>query len=105
MSYYEMKLMTCALSRILLENEVRGINTKKSITNLIGKLNMMLTKQGFKNAWTYKWYGFFLGLFSSNNNLHNVEYKMNKETKEGIGFMLVLGLGWSSIILLNWLIN
>jgi hypothetical protein len=25
MSYYEMKLMTCALSRILLENEVRGI--------------------------------------------------------------------------------
>ena len=50
MSYYEMKLMTCALSRILLENEVRGINTKKSITNLINKLNGMLTKQGFKNA-------------------------------------------------------
>ena len=50
MSYYEMKLMTCALSRILLENEVRGINTKKSITTLISKLNNMLTKQGFKNA-------------------------------------------------------
>ena len=49
MSYYEMKLMTCALSRILLENEVRGINTKKSITTLISKLNNMLTKQGFKN--------------------------------------------------------
>jgi hypothetical protein len=45
MSYYEMKLMTCALSRILLENEVRGINTKKSITTLISKLNNMLTKQ------------------------------------------------------------
>jgi hypothetical protein len=30
---------------------------------------------------------------------------MNKETKEGLGFVLVLGLGWSSIILLNWLIN
>ena len=45
MSYYEMKLMTCALSRILLENEVRGINTKKSITTLIGKLNNMITKQ------------------------------------------------------------
>jgi len=30
---------------------------------------------------------------------------MNKETKEGIGFVLLLGLGWSSIILLNWLIN
>ena len=55
MSYYEMKLMTCALSRILLENEVRGNKKKKSITNLIGKLNGMLTKQGFKNAWTYKW--------------------------------------------------
>ena len=49
MTYYEMKLMTCALSRILLENEVRGINTKKSITTLISKLNNMLTKQGFKN--------------------------------------------------------
>ena len=45
MSYYEMKLMTCALSRILLENEVSGINTKKSITTLIGKLNNMITKQ------------------------------------------------------------
>ena len=30
---------------------------------------------------------------------------MNKETKEGIGFVLVLGLGWSSITLLNWVIN
>ena len=30
---------------------------------------------------------------------------MTRETKEGIGFVLVLGLGWSSIILLNWLIN
>ena len=30
---------------------------------------------------------------------------MNKETKEGIAFLMVLGLGWSSIILLNWLIN
>lgn len=45
MSYYEMKLMTCSLSRILLENEVRGINTKKSITTLISKLNNMLTRQ------------------------------------------------------------
>ena len=30
---------------------------------------------------------------------------MNKETKEGLGFVLVLGLGWSSIILLNWIVN
>jgi hypothetical protein len=45
MTYYEMKLMTCALSRILLENEVRGENTKKRIFNLISKLNNMLTKQ------------------------------------------------------------
>jgi hypothetical protein len=30
---------------------------------------------------------------------------MNRETKEGIGFVLVLGLGWSSIILLNYMIN
>ncbi len=30
---------------------------------------------------------------------------MNKETKEGIGFVLVLGLGWLSITLLNWVIN
>jgi len=30
---------------------------------------------------------------------------MSKETKEGIGFVLVLGLGWSSITLLNWVIN
>jgi hypothetical protein len=30
---------------------------------------------------------------------------MNKETKEGIGFVLMLGLGWSSITLLNWVIN
>ena len=45
MTYYEMKLMTCALSRILLENEVRGENTKKRIYSLISKLNNMLTKQ------------------------------------------------------------
>ena len=30
---------------------------------------------------------------------------MSKETKEGIGFVLVLSLGWSSITLLNWVIN
>jgi hypothetical protein len=45
MSYYEMKLMTAVLSRILLDNEVRGENTKKRIFNLISKLNNMLTKQ------------------------------------------------------------
>jgi len=45
MSYYEMKLMTAVLSRILLDNEVRGEHTKKRITTLISKLNNMLTKQ------------------------------------------------------------
>jgi hypothetical protein len=45
MTYYEMKLLTVSLSRILLENEVRGENTKKRIFTLIGKLNNMLTKQ------------------------------------------------------------
>ena len=45
MSYYEMKLMTAVLSRVLLDNETRGENTKKRITTLIGKLNNMLTKQ------------------------------------------------------------
>jgi hypothetical protein len=50
MSYYEMKMMTAVLSRILLDNEIRGEHTKKRIYSLIGKLNGMLTKQGFKNA-------------------------------------------------------
>ena len=50
MSYYEMKMMVAVLSRILLDNEVRGENTKKRIFNLISKLNGMLTKQGFKDA-------------------------------------------------------
>jgi hypothetical protein len=45
MSYYEMKLMTAVLSRILLDNEVRGEHTKKRIYSLISKLNNMLTKQ------------------------------------------------------------
>ena len=45
MSYYEMKLMTAVLSRILLDNEVRGEHTKKRIYSLIGKLNNMMTKQ------------------------------------------------------------
>ena len=45
MSYYEMKLMTAVLSRILLDNEVRGEHTKKRIYSLIGKLNSMMTKQ------------------------------------------------------------
>jgi hypothetical protein len=45
MSYYEMKLMTAVLSRILLDNEVRGEHTKKRIFNLISKLNNMITKQ------------------------------------------------------------
>ena len=30
---------------------------------------------------------------------------MNKETKEGIAFLMVFILGASSIILLNWAIN
>jgi hypothetical protein len=45
-----MKMMTAVLSRILLDNEIRGEHTKKRIYSLIGKLNGMLTKQGFKNA-------------------------------------------------------
>ena len=106
MSYYEMKMMTAVLSRILLDNEVRGDHTKKRIFNLISKLNGMLTKQGFKNAWSYIRYGFLVFYVGSNNNFYYMEYlQMNRETKEGIGFVLVLGLGWSSIILLNWLIN
>ena len=52
MSYYEMRLLVGCMTKILLDNEVQGISTKKSITNLIGKLNMMLTKQGFKNVGT-----------------------------------------------------
>ena len=30
---------------------------------------------------------------------------MNKETKEEIGFVLCLCLGWSIIAILNWVIN
>ena len=45
MSYYEMKLMTAVLTRILLDNEVRGEHTKKRIYSLIGKLNNMMSKQ------------------------------------------------------------
>jgi len=47
MSYYEMKLMVNVLTDCLEDNEVMGINTKKSITNLIYRLNDMLTKQGY----------------------------------------------------------
>jgi len=45
MSYYEMKLMTAVLSRILLDNEIRGEHTKKRIYTLINKLNNMMSKQ------------------------------------------------------------
>ena len=45
MSYFEMKMLVACLSKILLENEVRGENTKKRIFNLISKLNNMMTKQ------------------------------------------------------------
>jgi hypothetical protein len=48
MSYYEMKLMVNVLTDRLEDNEVMGINTKKSITNLIYRLNDMLTKQPTK---------------------------------------------------------
>jgi hypothetical protein len=47
MSYYEMKLMVNVLTDCLEDNEVMGVNTKKSITNLIYRLNDMLTKQGY----------------------------------------------------------
>ena len=30
---------------------------------------------------------------------------MTREKKEGIAFLIAIGLGWSSIILLNWIIN
>ena len=49
MSFNEMRLLVGCMTKILLDNEVKGINTKKRITNLIDKLNGMLTKQGFKN--------------------------------------------------------
>ena len=45
MSYFEMKMLVAVLSKVLLENEVRGENTKKRIYSLIGKLNNMMTKQ------------------------------------------------------------
>ena len=45
LSFFEMKMLVACLSKILLENEVRGENTKKRITTLISKLNNMLTKQ------------------------------------------------------------
>ena len=43
-----MRLLVGCMTKILLDNEVKGVNTKKRITNLIEKLNGMLTKQGFK---------------------------------------------------------
>ncbi len=45
MSYYEMRLLVNCMTKILLDNEVQGINTKKRITSLIDKLNGMITKQ------------------------------------------------------------
>ena len=48
MSHYEMKLMVNVLTDRLEDNEVMGINTRKSITNLIYRLNDMLTKQPTK---------------------------------------------------------
>jgi hypothetical protein len=45
LSFFEMKMLVACLSKILLENEVRGKHTKKRITTLISKLNNMLTKQ------------------------------------------------------------
>ncbi len=45
MSYYEMRLLVNCMTKILLDNEVQGINTKKRITTLIDKLNGMITKQ------------------------------------------------------------
>ena len=48
MSFNEMRLLVGCMTKILSDNEVKGINTKKRMTNLIEKLNGMLTKQGFK---------------------------------------------------------
>jgi hypothetical protein len=48
MSFNEMRLLVGCMTKILLDNEVKGINTKKRMTNLIEKLNGMLSKQGFK---------------------------------------------------------
>ena len=45
LSFFEMKMLVACLSKILLENEVRGEHTKKRITTLIGKLNNMMSKQ------------------------------------------------------------
>lgn len=74
MSYFEMKMMVSVLSRILLDNEIRGEHTKKRIFNLISKLNGMLTKQGFKNAWTYIRFGFLVFYVGSNINFNSMEY-------------------------------
>ena len=67
MSFNEMRLLVGCMTKILLDNEVKGVNTKKRITNLIEKLNGMLTKQGFKK-WlnlylTWDLLGFVLRLF------------------------------------------
>lgn len=103
MSFNEMRLTVGCLTKILLDNEVKGINTKKRITNLIEKLNGMLIKQGFKNDWINIWNRLLGFLFKCNFNINNTgSYKMNKDE---IGFLLVLILGSSSIILLNWIIN
>ena len=106
MSYYEMKMMTAVLSRILLDNEVRGEHTKKRIFNLISKLNGMLTKQGFKNAWSYIGYGFLVFYVGSNNNFYYMEYlQMTRETRDGIGFVITAILLGASLILIHFAIN
>jgi hypothetical protein len=45
MTYFEMRMLVAVLSKVLLDNEVRGEHTKKRITTLISKLNNMITKQ------------------------------------------------------------
>ena len=40
-----MKMLVAVLSKVLLDNEVKGEHTKKRIYSLIGKLNNMMTKQ------------------------------------------------------------
>ena len=83
---------------------IGAIKKKEEYLKHCGKKKIY--QKEFRNVTTYSGYWILVFHTCGFYNLYYVEFfQMNKEIKEGLAFLFVLGLGWSAIILLNWLIN
>ena len=100
----EMKLMVSCLEFKLQDKIDNDLDSVKDLQTLIKKINIMIERQT-PYVW-YNWRYRVLVVYVGNSiNFNCMEYKMTRETKDGIGFVITAILLGASIILIHFGIN